>query len=296
MNHKSSLLVSVLKTVVGTFLFALGLNLFLLPNHLNTGGVSGIAMVVQELFRWTGSSFLMKVFTIGVLTVLFNLPLFALAGMKIGKRFFWGSLLGMALLSGFIDLLALIPVPETESLVGALYGGVACGLGGGLVFSSGFSTGGSDIIIRLLKKKWPFVPLGIFTTAFDLTIAVATGIVFKDFENALYCGIAIFVTGRVVDAVVYKFDYSKVAIIVTRHHEEIAYRLGKELHRGSTFLHGEGSYSHMGTKVVLTAVKKHQFAEMKEIVTQVDPDAFIIVQEAHQVLGDGFARYSKDEL
>lgn len=296
MNTKKYLWISVFKTVLGTALFALGLNLFLLPNDLNTGGVSGIAMVIRELISWIKNDALINIFTIGVITVVINLPLFALAGMKIGKRFFWGSLLGMSLLSGFIDLFSVIPVPHTEPLVGALYGGVACGLGGGLVFSSGFSTGGSDIVVRLLKKKWPFVPLGIFTTAFDLMIAVITGIVFGNVNNALYCGVTIFVTGRVVDAVVYKFDYSKVAIIVTRYHTRIAYRLGAELHRGSTFLHGEGSYSHKDTMVVLTAVKKHQLAEMKEIVTQEDPDAFIIVQEAHQVLGDGFARYSKDAL
>lgn len=296
MNNKSSLLISVLKTVLGTACFALGLDLFLLPNDLNTGGISGLAMVVEELISWLEMPVPDRFFTVGLLTIIMNLPLFAVGGLKIGKRFFFGSLLGMTLLSVFIDAFAYLPVPETESLVGAIYGGVLCGLGGGLVFSSGFSTGGSDIVVRLLKKKWPFVPLGIFTTCFDLSVAVMTGLVFGNMTHTLYCGIAVFLTGRVVDAVVYKFDYSKVAIIITSEHEAIAYRLGKELHRGSTFLNGEGSYSHKETKVVLTAVKKHQVAEMKEIVTEVDPNAFIIMQEAHQVLGDGFARYSKDSL
>lgn len=294
--RKSELAVSIIKTVVGTAIFALGLDLFLLPNHLNSGGISGLAMVVEELFRWTGTELLIKYGTVGVLSALMNLPLFAIGGMKIGKKFFFGSLLGMVCLSTFIDLFSFIQAPATEPLVGAIYGGVCCGFGGGIVFSSGFSTGGSDIVVRLLKKRWPFVPLGIFTTAFDLTVAAVTGVVFRDITHALYCGIAIFITGRVVDAVVYKFDYSKVALIVTKHHEEVAYRLGKELHRGSTFLYGQGSYSHNDTTVVLTAVKKHQLAEVKDIVAQIDPDAFIIVQEAHQVLGDGFARYSKDAL
>ena len=293
---KSELMVSVGKTIAGTAIFALALNLFLLPNNLNTGGISGLAMIVEELLGWIDNPAISKIFTVGLLTILMNLPLFAIGGMKIGKKFFFGSLLGMFSLSVFIDLFSVIPAPKTESLVGALYGGVMCGLGGGLVFSSGFSTGGSDIVVRLMKKKWPFVPIGIFTTAFDLTIAVLTGIVFKNMTHTLYCGVAVFVTGRVVDAVVYKFDYSKVALIVTKHHEEVAYRLGKELHRGSTFLYGQGSYSHSDTTVVLTAVKKQQLAEMKDIVAEIDPEAFIIVQEAHQVLGDGFARYSKDAL
>ncbi len=293
---KSELTVSVIKTIVGTAIFGLGLNLFLLPNELNIGGISGLAMIIRELLSWTGIPFLDRFATVGLLSALMNLPLFAIGGMKIGKPFFFGSLFGMACLSLFIDLFSIIPAPETESLVGALYGGVCCGLGGGIVFSSGFSTGGSDIVVRLWKKRWPFVPLGIFTTAFDLIVALATGIVFGNITHTLYCGVAVFITGRVVDAVVYKFDYSKVALIITKHHEEVASRLGKELHRGSTFLHGQGSYSHNDTTVVLTAVKKHQLAEMKDIVAQIDPDAFIIVQEAHQVLGDGFARYSKDAL
>lgn len=282
-----SLWLDIAKTVVGCALFALGLDMFLLPNELNSGGISGLAMILEELLGFG---------TVGSITLLLNLPLFVLGGLKIGKKFFWGSLLGMILMSLFIDLFAYLPVLETESLVGAIYGGVICGLGGGIVFSSGHSTGGSDIVVRLLKKKWPYVPLGIFTTMFDVVVAVLTGIVFQNFEHVLYCIISVFVTGRVVDAVLYRFDYSKVALIVTKHHDQVAERLGKELHRGATFLDGEGSYSHEKKKVVLTAVKQHQISEMKDIVAEIDPDAFIIVQEAHQVLGDGFARYSKDSL
>ena len=287
MNKRWGLALDVLKTVIGCAAFGLGFSFFLEPNNLNSGGISGLAMVIEHILGF-GS--------VGTITALINLPLFALAGLKVGKKFFWGSLLGMILLSTFIDLFAMLPKPETESLVGALYGGVICGFGGGLVFSSGFSTGGSDIVVRLVKKKWQYIPLGIITTCFDLCIAVLTAVVFNNINHALYCGVAIFVTGRVVDAVVYSFDYSKVALIITKKHEEVAQRLGKELHRGATFLEGEGSYSHAKTKVVLTAVKRQQIADMKNIVVEIDPDAFIIVQEAHQVLGDGFTRYSKDSL
>lgn len=287
MNKRWGLARDVLKTVVGCAAFGLGFSFFLEPNGLNSGGISGLAMVIQHILGF-GS--------VGTITAIINLPLFALAGMKVGKKFFWGSLLGMVLLSSFIDLFAMLPKPETESLVGALYGGVICGFGGGLVFSSGFSTGGSDIVVRLVKKKWQYIPLGIIITCFDLVVAVLTAIAFGNINQALYCGVAIFVTGRVVDAVVYSFDYSKVALIVTKKHEEVAQRLGKELHRGATFLDGQGSYSHQNTKVVLTAVKRQQIADMKKIVVEIDPDAFIIVQEAHQVLGDGFTRYNKDAL
>lgn len=287
MKSKLGQVLSILKTVIGCGLFGLGFSMFLLPNGLNTGGITGLSMVIYEL---------VKVSSVGTISALINLPLFIIGGIKVGKKFFWGSLAGMILLSTFIDLFAMLPAPETEPVMGALYGGALCGLGLGLVFSCGFSTGGSDIIVRLLKKKFQYIPIGVINTVFDAGVAVFTAIVFRNINQALYCGIAVFVTGRVVDAVVYGFDYSKVALIITKKYEEVAYRLGKELHRGSTFLNGEGSYSHKETKVVLTAVKMQQIAEMKQLVVEIDPDAFIIVQDAHQVLGDGFTKYSKDAL
>jgi len=125
---------------------------------------------------------------------------------------------------------------------------------------------------------------------------VLTGIVFGDVRNALYTGITVFLCGKVIDGVVYRFDYSKVVLIISPEYERIAQAIGHKLDRGATFLHGEGSYSHRETKVVLAAVKKQQIAELKELVMDIDPGAFLIVQEAHQVLGDGFSRYSRDSL
>ena len=276
-----------LKTVIGCALFAIGFDLFLIPNAINSGGITGLSMVFVKLTNF-GS--------IGVVTAFINLPLFVIAGIKIGKRFFFGSLMGMALSSIFIDLFAVIPAPVVEPLIGALYGGAICGLGLGLVFSTGGSTGGSDIIVRLFKRKWSNTPIGTIAICFDFLVATLTGIVFLDITCTLYSGIAIFLAGQVVDAVVYRFDYSKVAMIISQKHEEIAEAIAKELDRGATFLHGEGTFSHKKTKVIMTAVKRQQLAELKRLVVEIDPDAFIIVQEAHQVLGDGFLRYSNDSL
>ena len=275
------------KIILGSMVFSLGFNLFLQPNDLNAGGISGIAMILVHLTNLG---------TVGLVTAVINLPLFALGGLKIGKKFFVGSLAGMATSSLFLDLFALLPVPVTEPLIGALYGGALCGIGLGVVFAAGASTGGSDIVVRLLKLKLQHVPIGTINIVFDLTVTVLTGLAFWDVSRALYSGVAIFVSGQVIDAVVYRFDYSKVALIISREHDAIAQRIGKELDRGATFLHGEGTYSHRDMKVVLTAVKKHQIADLKRMVVELDPDAFIIVQEAHQVLGDGFSRYSKDSL
>ena len=284
-------IVTVLKdmliTAFGCALFGLGLSLFLEPNGLNAGGLSGLAMVLVHLTDFS---------TVGIVTALMNIPLFILAGMKVGKKFFVGSLVGMAFSSFFIDLFAKIPAPELEPLVCCLYGGAICGVGLGFIFAAGVSTGGSDIIVRLLKLRWCNVPIGVINTCFDAGVAILTGLVFWDISVALYSGVAIFITGQVIDIVVYRFDYSKVALIITKQYDAVAEVISDKLERGATFLHGEGTYSHQNTKVVLTAIKKQQLAELKALVVELDPDAFIIVQEAHQVLGDGFQRYQKDSL
>lgn len=275
------------KIVAGCAIFALGFDLFLEPHGLNAGGISGLSMVFVHWFQ---------IGTVGLISVLINLPLFALGGFKIGKTFFIHSLIGMLLLSLFIDLFVLIPTPQTEPLIGALYGGLLCGFGIGLVFSANGSTGGSDIIVRLLKLRYQAVPIGVITMSFDMMVAFLTGISFQNLDMTLYSLVAIFISGRVIDAVVYSFDYSKVAIIISKHYGPIAKAIGSRLHRGATFLNGEGVYSGTETKVILTAVKKQQITELKELVVETDPSAFIIVQDAHQVLGDGFARYSKFNL
>lgn len=277
----------IFATIFGSAVFALGFALFLAPNDMNAGGISGLAMVFVEL---TGLG------SVGILSILINLPLFLLGGLKIGRRFFAGSLLGMLLSSVLIDAFAVIPMPEIEPLIGVLYGSVLCGFGLGVVFVCGTSTGGSDILVRLLKLKYRNVPIGQISLCFDAIVVALTGLVFHDISKALYTGVTVFVVSKVIDAVVYRFDYSKVALIISAEYQAIAEAIGTRLDRGATYLHAEGSYSHTPTKVVLAAVKKQQLAELKELVMQIDPKAFVIVQEAHQVLGDGFSRYHKHSL
>ena len=274
-------------TTLGSAVFALGFSMFLEPNDMSAGGISGLAMVFVEIFH---------IGTVGSLSILINLPLFILGGLKIGRRFFAGSLLGMLLSSVMIDSFSFLAIPDLEPLLAVLYGGVICGLGLGVVFVCGTSTGGSDILVRLLKLRYRNVPIGQISMIFDAIVVLLTGIVFQDVSKALYTGVTVYLCGKVIDGVVYNFDYSKVALIISPQYEEIARQIGLELDRGATFLHAEGSYSHTPTKVVLAAVKKQQVAELKELVVHIDPNAFIIVQEAHQVLGDGFSRYSKESL
>ena len=277
----------VMMIALGCAIFALGFDLFLEPNGLSAGGISGIALILIHVAPIT---------TVGVATALMNFPLFFFGGKKIGMRFFVGSIFGTIFFSFFIDLFAGLPVPQTEPLVAAVYGGVNCGAGLGLVFIQNASTGGSDIVIRLLKMKYRNLPIGTISLAFDFCVCAATGLVFGNASNMLYSLIAVYATSKLLDAVIYKFDFSRVAYIISREHKRIADAINYDLQRGITYLYGQGYYTGNDTKVILTAVKQGQLADLKDLVVRIDPDAFIIVQDAHQVLGDGFARHSHESL
>ena len=280
-------ILDLIKTIFGCAIFALGFSLFLEPGGVSAGGISGLSMIIVRILGFG---------TVGIVSAIINVPLFLISGIKIGKKFFFGSLLGMICSSVFIDLFAMIPIPEVNPLLSAVYGGVIAGLGLGIVFMAGVSTGGSDIIVRLLKMKYRHIPIGMIGMGFDIFVVVLTAIVYKDLNQALLSGVAIFICGQVIDAVVYRFDYSKVALIITDKYEEAAQLISDKLERGATYLNAEGTYSRKPTKVVLAAVKRQQIAQLKEMISELDPNAFIIVQEAHQVLGDGFAKYTKDSL
>lgn len=276
-----------LKIALGCAIFAVGFDVFLEPNGLNAGGITGIAMIFTHVAGFG---------TVGIVSALINLPLFFMGGKKIGARFFFGSILGTIFLSFFLDLFMIIPEMETEPLIAALYGGLICGLGLGIVFMQDASTGGADIVVRLLKSKYRNMNMGQIAIILDFVVATATGIVFGDIASMLYILITVFLSGQIVDGVLYKFDYSKVAYIISAKHEPIAAAINDKLERGVTYLYGQGYYTGNDTKVILTAVKKGQLAQLKELVVSIDPNAFIIVQEAHQVLGDGFAKYSENAL
>jgi uncharacterized membrane-anchored protein YitT (DUF2179 family) len=281
----------VIMTVVGSAIFGAGYAIFLGPNNLNAGGISGLSAVIVQLINPNGS---IPFVSVGILTIAINLPLFAIGGLKIGKRFFFGSLLGLSLSSMIMDYL---PIALTlEPLLAALYGGVVTGFGLGLVFMAGTSTGGSDIVVRLVKLKARNTNIGVIAMCFDVFVVALTGLVFGNVENALYTGITAFLCSKVIDMVVYGFDNTKVAMIISGQYEQICQVVSDKLGRGATYLYSQGTYSKKDSKVVLVAVYPKQIAELKELVVGIDPNAFIILQEAHQVLGDGFKRHSKDSL
>ena len=289
MNQKALLrqLKNALLIALGCALFSLGFDLFLQPNQINVGGVSGIGQLLTHL---TGFG------SVALWSVLINVPLFLVSIRGVGKKFFVGSLCGMLLSNLFLSLFERIPAPVTEPLLATLYGGLLTGLGLGLVFVAGASTGGVDIVARLLRPSFPNFPIGRIMLAIDIVTVTLTGVVFGDINKALYSAVTLYVCSMVLDGVVYGLDYSVVALVISDQHQTICQEITSKLDRGITILRGQGYYSGQDKRVILCAIKKRQVAELKELVMGIDPAAFVILQEAHQVVGEGFKRYSKNDL
>lgn len=273
-------------TVLGSAIFSLGFDLFLQPHQINVGGVSGVAMLLTTLFG-RGS--------VGLFSLLINIPLFLLGGHHLGRRFFLGSLAGALACSLFLDLFAALPVPQTDVMLGALYGGIFSGIGIGLVFLGGASTGGTDILAKLLRRRFRTLPLGRLMLAVDLAVITMTGIVYHDISKTLYSAVPLYVSSVVMDALIYGLDYSTVALIISDQFSAIIQAIEEKLDRGVTILDGHGGYSGAPKQVLLCAIRRKQVPQLKDLVREIDPDAFVILQEAHQVLGEGFRR-NGDEM
>ena len=268
----------------GSVCYAIGFDLFLMLHQVNAGGVSGASMLICAALGWDGG--------VGILTLGINVPLFLLGYRYLGKRFFAGSIVGTIATSAFIELFARIPAPQTDIMLGVLYGGVLVGLGLGVVFYAGASTGGVDIIASLLRKKFRSISVGNLMLAVDSAVIILTGVVYRDINKTLYSALTLFLCTTVLDAVIFGLNDSTVALIISDSYAVIAREIEDKLARGVTMLSGYGGYTGAEKMVLLVAVRKQQTTQLKMLVERTDPEAFLILQRSHQVLGNGFGRYS----
>lgn len=273
---------------LGSVLFALAFDCFFAPNQLAMGGITGLAQVINALAPTV---------RVGTLTILVNIPLFLVGWRLIGFHLLTSSLYSMAVSSLVIDVVAAFhSFRPMDPMLAALCGGVLMGAGLGLVFSQGSTTGGIDIVARLLKLKFPWLPMGKLLLVPDAAVLVVAAIVFGKGEAALYGAVALFVCTRVMDAVLYGMDTSKVAYIISNQWQEIVDALVKEQDRGVTILRGEGAYTHQEKQVLMVAFKQKDIVQIKHTIRDLDPAAFLIVCDAHEVLGEGFGDHQKEEI
>ena len=272
--------------LIGCMIVGMSFSWITFPNSIASGGLTGIAQILNLL---TG-------LPVGVMVIAMNVPLFLVAWRQFGLRFIIYSLIGMVCSSLAIDFFALFHVALTRDiLLAAVYGGLLKGLGYGLIFYTGGTSGGTDILSRMLRRKYAYIQLGNISLALDATVVAAFAVIFKRADAAMYTIITMFVSSRMVNLVLYGTFNSSVCYIITVHPHTIARAIGDKLLRGATLLKGEGAYSGEERDVVLCAVKRQQIPALKKIVSGIDEHAFVIVTQSHEVFGKNFQNIQKND-
>ena len=272
----------------GSILYGFAFDWFYPPNQIGYGGITGVGQVVNAF---------VPLIPIGMFVLVVNIPLFLLGWRLLGGHLLVSSLYSMALSSVAVDVFPLlIDFPPMDPMLAAVCGGALIGLALGLIFAQGATTGGTDLIARLVKLRVSWVSMGKLLLVIDTAVVVLVALAFQSLTTALYGLIAQVVCAYVTDLVLYGLDTSKVAYIITDRPRPMIEAIDRLLDRGVTILHGEGGYSGQPKQVLLCAFKQKQIVPLKQLVHQLDPDAFLIVCNAHEVLGLGFHRYQQHDL
>ena len=275
-------------TFVGSLLFSLAFSAFFEVNQVGMAGMTGLGQVLNV--------FLPQI-SVGVIVFVLNVPIFLVGWRLLGFHLLASSLFSMFVTSAAMDIFTRMGnFSSMDPMLASLCGGALMGLGLGMVFSQGATTGGTDIIGRLLKLKFPWLPLGKLVLVPDLVALVLVAIAFGRLEAALYGAVAMFVSSQVTDTVLYGLDSSKVAYIISDRWQEIARTLMDRQGRGVTILQGEGGYTGDEKRVLLVAFKQREIVDIKRQVHELDEGAFLIVCDARDVLGEGFGEYRQDEI
>ena len=272
---------------LGAVIYALAFDWFVATNQIAMGGVTGLAQIVNAL---------VPVLPVGVLSILVNVPLFLAGWRLLGGRLLVSSLYAMAVSSLAIDVIAWMHTfPPMDPILATLYGGAGMGVGLGLVFSQGATTGGTDIIGKLLKLKFPWLPIGKLVMIPDMVVVILAAVVFGTVNAALYGLIQMYLLSKVMDMILYGWDTSRVAYIITDRWEETVQGL-LDMNRGVTLLQGKGAYTGAEKQVLLVAFRQREIVPIKRMLREIDPKAFFIVCDAHEILGEGFGDYQKEEI
>ena len=266
---------------VGTALVALGLAMFTIPNDIAPGGVSGLATALTHVMGgWM---------TVGAWSLLLNVPLAAFAWWKLGFRPLCKTLAATLLLSVLIDLLTLVvpPYPNTP-LLAAGFGGAVMGVGMGVLFVRGISTGGTDLLTLLLNRVFPTLSLSTRLLCIDTLVVVFAVIVFGNIEIALYSFVTIFVTSKAIDGIMQGVDHTKVLYVITERSEALLEKLAMEMGLGVTALPARGGYTGRDKQMLMVVTHRSDFAKTLGLIKSIDPAAFLIVMNATEVHGEGF--------
>lgn len=265
--------------IIGAFLMAVSTALFLLPNQLSTGGISGISTILYYLCNYP----------VGLTMLLINVPLFVIAMVKVNKRLFFKSILGTVLLSVFIDLLGNLSPITNDRFLACIYGGIIMGIGTAIILKAGASTGGTDLlsyVIRAYNNKFKSSRVIIIA---DTIIIFFNIIFFREIEIGLYSVIAIYLMGKMIDIIFEGIYFTKIMFIISERYEEISKEIGILVKRGSTGIYSKGMYSGKQNVMLFCVASRKEVAEIKQIIKQIDKNAFIVTTDAIETLGKGFS-------
>lgn len=272
--------------IVGVTLLAIGLNMFFIPLDLVTGGVTGLAIIIKKLTENIVPGGVEPWIT----NIIVNIPLFLTAVIIKGKNFGGRSLFATMFLSLALIYTAYLPPATTDMLLGSVFGGVVSGAGLGLVFSAYSTTGGTDLAATILQHYMKHISVAQLMLILDALIITGGYFIFG-IEKAMYALVAVFITAKIVDAFLEGIHFSKAALIISDHNEEISTEIMKRLDRGATGLQGSGKFSKKNKEILLCVVSKKEIVKLKEIVREYDKSAFVIVGDVKEVLGEGFIEY-----
>ncbi len=260
------------------FIYAAGISLFLDPNNLAPGGVTGISVILNRLSG----------IETGTLYFLLNVPIVLLGIWKFGWRFIVKTAYAIALTSFFTNLLSGHKALTEDPLLAALAGGVLIACGIGLVFKTGATTGGMDIIIKIIRQKYKYLKTGFLFQCTDMSIVAASGFIFRDLNIALYALIAVLISGRALDYILYGQDEARMVYIITGKPQEVGRKILESLEAGITYLHGKGGWTGQEKQVIFCVVRKQLAPRVEAIVKEEDPAAFMIITRASEIYGEGY--------
>lgn len=276
---------------LAALLYAAGIAFFLNPNQLAPGGVSGIAIILKRVFPFLPG--------VGMLILLMNIPIMILGAWKFGKRFICSTIYSLLVSSIFIDILPALTGIDSATdnmMLAAVVGGALFGAAMGVMFRMETTTGGLDVIVKIVRQKKPHMKTGQIYMLLDIVVLAASAIAFHNIEVALFATIAIYVSTVVMDRVIYGGDQATLVYIISSKRKTIAERMMKELDVGVTMMQGMGAYSNTSTEIIMCVMRKQNLIKVRNILKEVDPSAFMIVSSANEVFGEGFKSHFKSEI
>lgn len=274
----------VIVCFLGATAYSYALKIFTIPNQIAPGGATGIATIINYLTR----------FPIGATITLINLPLLIIAFKVYGLKFMLKTLLTVPLISVIVDLGPKITPYTSNPLIATIFGGLLGGIGSALLFSRGATAGGSDLLAKLLRRKWAHISMGSIILFIDACVVITSGFVFKNVESVLYAIIFIFTASATVNYLLYGRGYGKLFFIFTNKYNEISESIIKEVGRGVSILNSVGAYTGKEQKMLICAVRKSEITKVSKLIQKYDEKAFVITTEASEIFGQGFKIYGSD--